>query len=72
MDTAEIGMRNVEVSRDTQELARKLFVRLISFEDVDTVAEIEVLMDDSIDLAVEFEMKLKAKRIAVVDRTDEL
>lgn len=65
-----VKMRDVGISVETKELARELFTTLISLDDVDTVEEIEALMEDSIDLAIEFELKLKKKRITVLDETE--
>jgi len=67
-----IKMREAGIGEKTKELARVLFTNLMSLEDVDTLQEVAALMDDSIDLAIEFEMKLNDKRISVVDETEVL
>jgi len=63
-------MRKVGMKEDMKVLARELFIHLISLDTVDTVQEMEALMDDAIDLSIEFETKLDRKRLSVIDDTD--
>ena len=59
--TKDIGLDHDEI-----QLAKKIFVKLLDFEDVETIVEMENLMEDAIDLAIEFNTRIRNRKVLVL------